>query len=286
LPSSYVEGIDIQKAEFEMGKFSYLRGEQRLGGWWYYYLYCIAVKVPIGTAVLALLALRPRQLRHSLSAGTLNEVVVLAPALLVLLLVSSQTGFSRHFRYLLPAFPFAYVSISKAFGTCPGLSRRLGYSLAGCLCWSIASSMAAFPHSLSYFNEIAGGPFCGHGHLLDANIDWGQDLLYLARWKINHPEIVPLRLSFFGTVEPTIAGLDAAPLDHKTRGYRGDYELAEVSVPLESGWYAISVNHLRAYRHWKSRSNPDDGSFLGHHPRACAGYSIYIYEIPAASTRR
>ncbi len=28
-------------------------------------------------------------------------------------------------------------------------------------------------HSISYFNELAGGPENGSAHLLDSNIDWG-----------------------------------------------------------------------------------------------------------------
>lgn len=286
LPSSYLEGIDIQRAEFERGKFSYLRGEQRLGGWWYYYLYCIAVKVPAGTLVLPVVALGLSQPRRGFSAGMLNEAVVLAPALLVLLLVSSQTGFSRHFRYLLPVFPFAFVWISKAFRACPRRPRRLWYASLGCLLWSIASSMSVYPHSLSYFNEIAGGPPGGHNHLLDANIDWGQDLLHLASWKSNHPEVAKLYVSYFGTVDPSVAGINASPIVHKTLDARGEYELSKITGPLEPGWYAISVNHLRAYRHWKTRANPDDSRFLGYQPRARAGYSIYIYEIPLLSVTR
>ena len=36
-PRDYVLGIDRQKLDFEGGMWSYLRGEWRLGGWWYYY---------------------------------------------------------------------------------------------------------------------------------------------------------------------------------------------------------------------------------------------------------
>lgn len=43
---------------------------------------------------------------------------------------------------------------------------------------SIGSALATYPHTLSYFNELAGGPLNGPAHLLDANVDWGQDLLY------------------------------------------------------------------------------------------------------------
>src|SRR5439155_22186730 len=65
---------------------------------------------------------------------------------------------------------------------------------------SIASSLAVFPHSLSYFNELAGGPENGPAHLLDANIDWGQDLLELKRWSDAHPAARPFHLAYFRPV--------------------------------------------------------------------------------------
>src|SRR5437773_734910 len=65
-------------------------------------------------------------------------------------------------------------------------------------------------NSLSYFNEMAGGPENGAAHLLDANIDWGQDLLELKRWCDAHPEARPLYLGYFGTtfVDPGIANIE------------------------------------------------------------------------------
>ena len=51
-PRNYIAGIDRQKLDFELRMWSYLRGEWRLGGWWYYYLYASAVKLPIGTLLL------------------------------------------------------------------------------------------------------------------------------------------------------------------------------------------------------------------------------------------
>jgi len=56
LPKNYVMGIDLQKSDFENKMWSYLRGEWRLGGWWYYYLYALAIKEPLGTWVLVFLA--------------------------------------------------------------------------------------------------------------------------------------------------------------------------------------------------------------------------------------
>lgn len=49
LPANMVRGIDFIKYEFENGYWSYLNGEHRHGGWWYYYIYAMFVKIPVGT---------------------------------------------------------------------------------------------------------------------------------------------------------------------------------------------------------------------------------------------
>ena len=197
LPREYVTGVDLQKKDFEDGKVSYLRGEFRHGGWWYYYLYAAAVKLPVGVWMLAgvSLAMTLRRWRtcgggpDSADAGSLirrGEWVLLVPAAAVFVLVSFQTGFNRYFRYVLPALPFLFVWMSQAalLWRRPSAGNvRTGWTRAGGIVaaigcgWAIVSSLWYFPHSLSYFNELAGGPRRGDAHLIDANIDWGQDLL-------------------------------------------------------------------------------------------------------------
>ena len=56
LPADFVQGIDVQRLDFERGMPSYLRGQWAEHGWWYYYLYVMVVKMPLGTWGLALLA--------------------------------------------------------------------------------------------------------------------------------------------------------------------------------------------------------------------------------------
>ncbi|MFN0054711.1 MAG: ArnT family glycosyltransferase [Planctomycetales bacterium] len=140
LPRNYVMGIDTVKEAFEMNRPGYLRGEFKPGGWWYYYLYALAVKIPLGTWGLLMLALgssawnwRKRRLtdRHSdqtrigprgsnePSVGWLDALVLLAPAGTLLVLLSANGGINRHFRYVLPVLPFAYIWISQvARGLC------------------------------------------------------------------------------------------------------------------------------------------------------------------------
>ena len=68
-PANYVQGIDTQRADFERGLRSYLRGRSRSGGWWYFYVYALAVKMPLGTwallAIALLALLRSRNCRSS-----------------------------------------------------------------------------------------------------------------------------------------------------------------------------------------------------------------------------
>jgi uncharacterized membrane protein YdjX (TVP38/TMEM64 family) len=68
---------------------------------------------------------------------------VLIPAVGVFLLVSSQTGFSRYIRYLLPAFPFFVVNLAPALlGVSVGtfvIGTALGI-IPGTVAFSVAGS--------------------------------------------------------------------------------------------------------------------------------------------------
>src|SRR5207253_6666000 len=120
------------------------------------------------------------------------------PAAAYAVVVSSQTGLNHHLRYLLPAYPFLFVLAASPFAAAarPGLWLRRGAAFS--LGLAAAASLAVFPHSLAFFNCLAGGPAAGPRHLLGSNVDWGQDLLLLARWARQHPEARPLRVDFLG----------------------------------------------------------------------------------------
>lgn len=58
LPRNYLLGIDIQQRDFEhYGRPSYLGGTWCDHGWWYYYLYACAIKLPLGLSLLGLFAI-------------------------------------------------------------------------------------------------------------------------------------------------------------------------------------------------------------------------------------
>lgn len=276
LPKQYVLGIDIQKKDFEdFGRESYLNGEFSEEGWWYYYLYALMVKVPVGYWIIfvlaALYAIRKRPL---ISTDWLNGFVLAVPALTVLVLVSSQTGFNHHMRYVLPCLPFAFVWMGQAALWFSERNILATLVTCGALVWAILSSMLVYPHSLSYFNEFAGGPVNGHKHLLNSNIDWGQDLLFLREWIKRHPEAKPLHLCYYGFFSPQDLSLNypLPPLDEN--------QAPDFCPP--PGWYAISVNYMKGYG-WQFPKN-GFAYFQKYEPVDMAGYSIYIYHIAEEKT--
>ena len=266
LPRNYVIGIDIQRSDFENKMWSYLRGQWQLGGWWYYYLYGLAIKVPLGTWGLMVLALLAAVLRRGCAASWMDEVTLLAPLAAVLTLVSSQTGFSHHLRYVLPILPFAYIGAGKAAKAFSLGHRGTALFAAALLVWSAGSSLWIYPHSLSYYNEVAGGPAAGHYHLGNSNMDWGQDLLFLKRWLDRHPEVKPLRLAYdLPLVDPALVGIEHAG--------------SPPPQAPEPGWYAVSVNLIH-------RLGGEYEYFLGFEPVARVGYSMHVYHITPEEARR
>jgi hypothetical protein len=337
LPANYVRGIDLQRWDFERNEWSYLRGQWRQDGWWYYYLYALAVKVPLGTWGLLALALALGLFARGYAASWRDELCLLAPLVVVLVLVSSQTGMNHHMRYVLPIFPFAFVWMSKGarsfqfsvfsfqFGRVrrwlwavsrpshadrPKVSTKVstseaqetsGPSLGGvvrpapnqgparqavptrldrmvavivvlCVIASVGSSLWVYPHSLSYFNELVGGPRYGYKHLDNSNIDWAQDLLYLKRWYDKHPEARPMGVELSWPLpSPKEAGIDGNDVPVGPNSNRAEQLPPHKIGPLP-GWYAVSVNKLvdrdRGYAY-----------FLELEPVGRAGYSIYIYHL-------
>lgn len=263
LPEDYVRGVDIQKHDFESRMWSYLRGEHRQEGWWYYYLYGLSVKTPVGTILIAAIALL-LALWGICRAQLIDEVVLLLPPVAILILLSSQTGFNHHIRYAIPVIPFMYIGLSRVAQLLHTGSRwqKIVIALTGIS--GIAESLMHVPHSLAFFNVLAGGPRQGHKHLLDSNIDWGQDLYRLRQWQEKHPEVKPCYCDVYG----------AFPLD--TLRIRLDPKPNNLIRP--PGWYVISTNRLHGYDHQSHSAGYSD--FLLRTPDDRVGTSIQIYHIP------
>ncbi len=275
LPFDFVQGVDWQKADFERtSSSSYLLGENRSTGWWEYYLIGLAVKEPLGVWILALLAVFVRASGLSPSGGAAtaeascaeqsdspgvayspdkgnakwfgrDEWFLWVIALMMLALVSSQTGLSRHLRYVMPAIPYFYIlagSVAAWFTT----GRRLLIATSSmAAAWLVVSSLMTYPYSIAYFNEVVGNPRNGNQYVTGSNIDWGQDIFRLRQWIAEHPEATPIYyrgnhtrfdLKLIGT-----AGEMVPKMTEMKPGITAEELLAAGPQP---GWFAVSVNYL------------------------------------------
>ena len=228
-PRAFIEGLDLQQFEFDQRKRSFLCGRWKLGGWWYYYAFAALIKMPIGFWMMAIQAAWfPPRLACGLSrtSSPTCTFCLFLPFAVLMLLVSAQTGFSRHFRYVFPCLPFLFIWASQAAAwiDVPSRLRRLALiALIG----FVTSSLFCWPFQHSYFNLLAGGPQGGHRFLLDANIDWGEDVLHAERWANRHPECRPLYRVFVH--------------DEFAAHRRCDWMQASA---LQPGWYLISIHRL------------------------------------------
>jgi Dolichyl-phosphate-mannose-protein mannosyltransferase len=214
LPQDWV-GFATQLHHQASGGPSYLWGERRMKGWWYYYFVALAVKVPLVFWLLVAVRLaagRPnvgdptatsRGLSPSLQCGGGSTL----PLVFVLYLAITAAGSSRNYgvRYLLPLAPLAIVWVSGLAAARASTWKRLalaaGVAGYGFAVWSIR------PYELTYFNELAGGPRGGRHILADSNLDWGQGLKSLARLERERPELCDLTLYYFGDTEPAHYGV-------------------------------------------------------------------------------
>jgi hypothetical protein len=278
LPKDYVDGFAEVQTRLNKNSDTYLRGEFRSGGYWYYYLYAILVKEPVGMLLLLALAAALAAVSARYRVDGPREAL-LACFLLAVFGSITLSGVMQRLRYALPVFPLLFIWAGRTGRTWQNRQPALGVLAAGCLAWSVISSLSVYPYSLSYFNELAGGPRHGYRHLNEANIDWGQDLRYLKQWLDAHPEATPLHLAYFGSVDPRLAGIE--------------FSLPPVNRPCP-GWHAVSLSILtqpdtHAYDGQGGRQRANASLydyFWDLKPVAMAGYSIYIYHVTSEDVDR
>ncbi len=273
LPEDLVIGMDLQKWDFDRERWSYLCGEWRTKGWWYYYLYALAIKVPLGTWLLILIAIVGGLTCKSWREPWQDYLLLTVPALLLLTAASCETGLNRHVRYVLPIVPMVFVLTSRVFKSFAEDRKWCRFIVCSGTTWMAMSSLWIFPHSHSYFNEAIGGPLHGAEHLNASNLDWGQDLMHLKRWCDAHPECQPRWIkSYLHLVDPASVGISyvrAVPnLPHHTAEQMDN----EPKRRFPPGWYMIDNESIL-------RESGDYLYLNELQPYAFVGYGFRVYEI-------
>lgn len=282
LPRIILLGFDAQKLDTEGGYPAFLFGEIYIGSRWYYYPQALLCKLPVAMLLLAAAALAsaPTRRRAVADSATGEWSALLGGAVFVLgVLCLGDLNIGT--RYLLPAFPFAFVLISRLWSMDRSPTKRsrslLPYLRNGLLAMLTVETLLVCPRFLTFVNFVVGGPANGWRLLSDSDFDWGQGLIDLRNWmRVHHTDNVAL--AYFGYVDPAVYGIQFKPIIHP-----GDDQVVAVSSYFLDGLQNRMVTgaHQRAIvglPYYKALQEKP--------PIATAGHTIFIYsreEIESAA---
>jgi len=274
---AFWEGIRFQGDRLINGQPAYALGRVWSNGVWFYYPLALILKTPLPVLILfcmgVLIAAKRRTVRAMwpfLLPMTVFGAVALISAL--------QLGH----RYLLPMLPFMFgvaghtataIPRNRVFLKKPGFSAPL-IVVVVLVMWLALDAVAIYPHHLSFFNGLVGGAINADHYLVDANLDWGQDLPALKAAMQEH-SLSFVHLGYFGSAVPDVYGIHYWPAPGFLRFVGGPESMAFNPYTPDPGWYAISRTNLRQglvlthpdlYAYFRPRS-----------PEAHVGYSINLY---------
>ncbi len=252
------------------GHRAYLLGHFSQTGWWYYHPLTLALKMPLPSLIMLLLAALLAVGREIKG----YEWEIIFPTL-VYLGITMFGSLNVGIRYLLPILPLLFI-FSSRIGSGPLRSGWLRYGVLFPLTmWVIASGLWSYPHYISFFNLASGGPNRGYQLLSDSNVDWGQDLPGLAAW-LEDRGAGQIYLSYFGQADPSYYGIDYIALPGWPPPEPDPDRPVFNPMNPEPGLYAISASNLVGVQLYE----PDTfGYFRAREPIAQVGHSILIYQV-------
>jgi hypothetical protein len=145
--------------------------------------------------------------------------------------------------------------------------------------WTVIGTASVFPHYLTFFNRLAGGPDGGYRYLADSSIDWGQGFYALRAYLEERDaggtgagSALPVKLAAFSSIDPSWYGIDVEPLPPTPS--------APVRLPSRfrpaPGLYVISVVPLQGI--WTL--DPDTYDWFRHRePTARVAHVFHVYEV-------
>jgi Dolichyl-phosphate-mannose-protein mannosyltransferase len=193
------------------------------GGIKLYYPAAIVLKWP--TVLLALL-LASLLLGVRRVCRAPSDLLVMCTFAVVFLLFALRSHYDIGERHILPLYPFALLVAGSIWEQVIALKARIAFevptwwgrkavnlnivALLLLLALNAADALRSAPDYLTYFNVLV-RPQNSWRYLTDSNLDWGQGLIALRDYELKHPG-EPLRLAYFGSVNPALYGVRAQAL--------------------------------------------------------------------------
>ena len=240
LPNMFTEGFLVFAQSMTPQTDTFLAGDYSRSGRWYYFPVAFLIKTPVGFLVLIAIGVATCLWRRR-EFGALNEGFLFVP-IAIYLAAAMNNPFQVGIRHILPLFPFLLVITAAGVRLLvQTLSGRL--ILAAPVAAWVMTLASVYPHTLTFFNRMIGGPRHGSEYLADSNVDWGQGLKALKSWMSRH-EVARVELAYFGSADPRYYGIDYAALPAATPGLQLPDAPERWSRPALPGYVAISATVL------------------------------------------
>jgi hypothetical protein len=261
------DGIRAALYHNKIGHPAYLLGVISNTGWWYFFPLALAVKMPLGWALLALFGIALCFVRRARLVYWLPLAFSLG-----ILLPAMTSHVNIGLRHILPIF--VGLSILAAIGLMrlverAGSAKWAGVVAAGLVGWITISGASSHPDYLGYFNEIAGD----HPEriLIDSDLDWGQNTIRLSR-----------RLRQLGATQVAFSEFNFTPLQLLVWPGLPNVQPIDPLFPAD-GWNVVSPT-----RWMKESYGITDNRqpwFPNFRPVEKVG-ALWLYYIPPGSLRR
>lgn len=223
------------------GHASFLLGQRRHFGVWYFFPVTLAIKTPL--AMLLMLVWTPWLVRRMRGRAHLATPVAFCAGILLFAMTSRINIGVRH---VLPIYAGLSI-ICGAASACvlqdrAGRWRAARVAMLSLLLWHVASGALQHPDYLPYTNEIAGSH--PEDFVADSDLDWGQDMKRLGAFfqRIGVPEITfrPYSITYLEMGGPPLPRMLDSSWDHPSAGWNA-VSLSEWKVFNHPGW----VNGLK-----------------------------------------
>ncbi len=240
-------GLAQVKLHDTLGHGGYLLGREYTNGWWPYFAVLLFYKSPLPWLFFVVWGARDKR----------SLVFVLVAA--AILVVASTSKINIGLRHVLPLFaPLSIVAACAVADIRENARSAFSQASLMALCaWMLIGVAVKHPDYLPWFNELA-QPNPSRVSV-DSNLDWGQDVLRLAR-VVRERNIEHLHSAFFTPARLATHGINATGLTPY--------------VPVK-GWVAISEHQIRF-----TEDSGDYAWLSAYRPVQMIGESMRLYYIP------
>lgn len=269
LPNTFTQGLLIGQAK-AVKRSAFLAGNYSEDGWWYFFPLAFLLKTPIGLMALAAFAVPAiRRARGEM----LSALFVICP-IVIYFGASVGAGLNIGLRHILPIYPFVIVLAGFAASHLIARERQIGWPIIGvCLSLVVLEAGRSYPHSLAFFNQLAGGPAGGSRYFIDSSLDWGQDLKGLKAW-MTKQGVEHINLGYFGSADPKYYGIDCTYLP----GSPIWLLKSQIGLPKLPGYVAVSATAANGI-YLEGNQFEFYKPLMAKQPVASIGHSIDVYWV-------